>query len=242
MPLTETTLQELLTEMGQRWAGTPFWTDDDALQAINEALRFWNLLTGQWKGQVALPTSTSFFYTVPTTLTFQFRVTWNGIPLQPTSIRGLDLGSPNWRNQTVSTGNPVPARPTRFAPCGLKSFAIWPKDVVLTNSLIVEGVTNTPVLVNPGDFLDLGDEERDPILKEALHVASFKVGGAIWKKTFAFHQAFLLAAVDRNSRLKADTLLRRIAGFDFGRPLDPLRLPVSPEALKMFQQAAGQGG
>lgn len=240
MPFTQTTLAQLRARMADRWKGTPFWSEDDDKRGINVALRFWNLLTGQWRQQYPTPTvANQYFYTVPSSLTFGARVTWNDRPLQPGSITGLNLGMPNWRRETTTTGGVVPDRPTVFAPAGLRSFVIWPADAASNNALIVDGVRATPILSADGDFIDLGPEEEQPILEEAIHVMAFKIGGGLWRSTFTLHRRFLLAAADRNARLKADTMLRRIMGLDYGRKSQPLRLPILDEAVQMFTATFG---
>jgi hypothetical protein len=245
---TTTTLAEIRIRLQDRWKNLPFWTDADATQGFNAAVRFWNLLTGQWKRTVLVPSDpANYLYTVPGTLTQAFRVSWNALPLTPGSIEGLNMGVPNWRMHTVATvrdtrsGEPVPVRPTIFAPVGLLSFAIWPRDVSAANSLTLDGVAATPILVNPGDSIDIGEEEEGPLLDETLHVMAFKIGGSLWLSTFPRHRRFLLAAIDRNSRIKANFLFRRLAGLDTGRQNRPLRVPISPEALALFTRALGSG-
>lgn len=242
---TTTTYAQLAQMLADAWKNTPFWGAADALQGINAAVRYWNLLTGQWKTMVLLSSSSSsYFYALPSTLTFGFRVAWNGRPLTPISITGLDLSAPNWRRQTIADGGSVPTRPVLFAPCGLSAFVIWPRDTAATNSLSVDGVRRTPVFTGAVDpeYIDLGPEEESAIIDEALHIMAFKLRGPYWKQTFAHHRRFLIAAADRNSRLKSDSLLRRIMGLDTGRGIDRLREPLLREAVQMFQAALGDGG
>lgn len=245
MPFTQTTLAQLRQDLRDAWEGLPFWAPADELDALNEAIRYWNLLTGQWKSRTLVTTTANqWFYSVSGLLTFQFRLTFNGRPLDIGSVPGLDLGRPNWRLETTTTGGGVPTRPVLYAPVGLTAFAIWPADAAGGNSLEVDAVKRAPVLAAEGDFIDIGPEEETPILDEALHILTFNLGGEHWKRTLQKHRDFLLAAADRNARLRAETLFRMALGLDAGRKINPLRYGVPPEVVALFSggQQAQAGG
>lgn len=232
MPYQAVTLAQLQQQLKDRWESVAFWTDAEATTYINDALRWWNLFTAQWKRRVVITTvANQVWYSVPSTLIYDLRMDFTTTPMDVTSLTDLDNGRPGWEGETTATSG-VPTVPTFFAPAGLNLFAIWPADAVGDRQLVVDGVRATPVLSAAGDFLDLGQEELTAILGEALHTAAFKEGGGRWQNTQPLHQAFLLAAADRNERFKASTYFRRAMGLDSNRSQRPTRAPVGTEEMR----------
>jgi hypothetical protein len=56
--------------------------------------------------------------------------------------------------------------------------------------------------------VDLDDSELDPLLGEALHIATFK-DPARWPRTAGWHQEFLRTLMAHNGRLNASDLFRQ---------------------------------
>jgi hypothetical protein len=226
MPHATVTLADLKVGMAQRWDGTPFWTEEEARLAINEALRFWNLLVGRWHTRVIQSiVGGQLAYPLPAGLTFAARVKIAGVGgLIVTSTPELDFGRPQWRSETTTTGGDVPTTPIHWAPQGLQTIVLWPTPAgAIVNGLIVDGVANTPILTADGQFVDLGEELHDPILDFALHVAAFKEGGPRWAATHEFYTTFLKLAAEENKLLKASRAYRTFAGLDRRRDLTPTR-------------------
>lgn len=216
MPYAVTTLADLQLLMAQRWDQVVFWTDEEARLAINESLREWNLLTGRWRTRVTCPvTPLDPEIDLPGVMTYAMRVTTTtGAPLIPSSLLELDLGHPPWRLETATA-------PTVWAPVSLTRIAIWPTYATPANSLLVDGVLTTPVLVLPADTVDLGEEILDVLCDMALHIAAFKEAAARWRATRPYFEAFLQAAAEENSLLKQNQAFRRFAGLDRRRDLQP---------------------
>lgn len=174
MVYTQITWATLRTELTAKWESTVFWTDAEALNAINEALRQYNLATQLWKDRKVLPTVVNqVYYDNPAGLLFPLRVTWRSYPLIRVSVDDMDAGKPNWEGQTINDGGNVPTRPTTWIPCGISSFALWPADTGI-NNMTVDGIMTTPILAGDGDFLNLGQEDIDALLAYALCVLTFK--------------------------------------------------------------------
>lgn len=248
MVYQQQTLSQLTSKLQDRFESVPFFElkeGYDAIVALQEAMRWWNIFTAQWKGKALVPTvaATSFptgwLYSTPSPLLMGLRASWQSIPLKPASRFDLDLGYRNWRAQSIG-GAGVPSRPTFWAPVGISRFAIWPADTTAGNPIELDGVAKTPILAaDPGAptpaelsaFVDLGAEEEAILLDEAEHLVAFKLGGTYWKKTFPGHERFLRAAVDKNSRLAAETIFRKIMGLDRARFQRPQRREVDPGAL-----------
>lgn len=225
MPYQTTTLADLKVALTARWDGAIFWTEEEARLAINEALRDWNLLTGTWRRRLVLSTvGGTVEYDVSATILYGMRVKVGSRPaLTSTSLLELDLGRPSWRLETTADGGDVPTAPTLWAPVSLQRIAIWPAVAVGgVNDLIIEGVSNTPVLVEDGDFVDIGTDSEPVLLDMALHCAAFKEGGPRWRATLAYFVAFLRAAAELNGALKANQVYRRMAGLDRRRDLQKL--------------------
>lgn len=250
MPYTAVTLSQLQVSLQEMWETVPFWTSEEARLHINEALRVWNLLTGMWKSQVTVktPSPTSPWITLPGSLVYNMRVEFLGKPVGYSSIGDLDYGRPNWEGETTVSGGNVPTTIKHWAPAGLRMIAIWPADSIGDRDLLVDGVATTPILINSGDFIDLGEEEHVAILKYALHVASFKKGGTTFSSTLPHYKEFLLACADRNERLKASLFFRRAMGLDLNRSQRPIRRPIAgqsgeiPEAASLVQPSTTSGG
>jgi len=224
MAYTEVTLAELQVAMRRRWDQSLFWTDEEARLAINEALRLWNLLVGRWFTTLAIATvAGQVTYDLDATLLYASRLRYtDGAPIFPTSVLELDLARPTWRAETVADGGDVPPTVTLWAPLSLRQIVIWPATAAV-DALSLEGVAATPVLVEAGDTIDLGQELEDTLLSFALHVVAFKEGGTRWQATLPYFDAFIQAAIESNGRLKANKAFRRWAGLDRRRDLQKLR-------------------
>lgn len=231
MAYTVITLVDLRVRLRAKRDGILQWSPEEERLAINEALRTWNFLTGRWRRRAAQNTGNGTVeYALPSTMIYGMRVTVNGLPLTITSTTELDLMRPGWRSETVATGGAVPTVPTLWAPMSLQRIVIWPAMAsVVVNGLSADGVSATPVLVEDGDFIDLGQELLDILLNFCLHLLAFKLGGPTWIGTRVFYQQFLQAAAEENGMLKANQKFRRWAGInrrvDLGKTKDePTRL------------------
>lgn len=224
MPYLQTTLSELLGELKGRWESQPFWADEEGRLYLNQALRFWNLLTGMWQTKVLIltPSPASPWIPLPGSLTYGTRVSFAGRPnLELTSIPELNRLHPRWRGETTASGGPVPSTPRRWAPVGMTQLAIWPADASGGNSLLVDGCASTPILTLPGDFVDLGDQDLNAITGLALYIASFKRGAMALQAAQPLFSDFMTAALKQNDRLRYSLYFRKILGLDKGRTGKP---------------------
>lgn len=239
MAYQQVTLAQFRTSIQLRWESTPFWTDDDIKDAINEGLRIWNLLTGFWKIQVNVTTvANQVWYATPATVLYPLQLYHANSPMTRTSIDDLDYGKPNWEADTTASGTPVPTRPKMWAPKGLELIAIWPADAANNNTMQLNGIATTPTLSADGDFIDIGQEEQGILEGYALHAASLKVGGTIWKATFPFYRDFIEAAGTRNELLRAQSFYRELMGLDMSRFSNPAKFP-STTTQQILQNLAG---
>jgi hypothetical protein len=226
------TLATLKTRLAERYEGSPFWTAPEETAAINEGLRFLNLLTGFWKTRITLDTAASTWeYALPASMLYRMRVEYDGHPLSPSGLFDLDYGRPTWMTETTASGGDVPTRPTIWVPISLQLIAIWPSDAVPHHTLTLDGVANTPILVADGDYLDLGDEQVSLLLDYALHVLSFTRGGVWFQATMPALQRFLAAAAEENRLIKTSQIYRRMMGLDVHRKYQPLSDPEIPVLL-----------
>lgn len=245
MPYTTSSLSDLKATLAQRWDGVVFWTPEEARSAINETLRDWNLLTGRWRRRILLSTVApvagvpTVAYALGATMTYGMRMAMSsGRPLIPTSILELDLGRPTWRYETVASGGDVPTVPTLWAPESLQRIVIWPAtNTAGVNDLLADGVANTPVLVEDGDTVDIGEETVDVLIDFAIHIVAFKEAGPRWRATLPAFQAFLQAAAGENGQLKSNQQFRRWAGLDRRRDLQKMK--DAPNKLAEVVKAAG---
>lgn len=214
MAYTSTTRATLRARLQDRYTGDPYWSTTEANDALNESLRQFNLYTGYWRGTAtALTVINTPYVTVPGTLTYRTRVTRVGLALARKSIVELYRTKRNWRTQTTTDGPPIPATIREWAPVGLSTIAIWPTDAVGGTLLTFEAVKLTPILTADGQFVDIGDEELQLVLDEALYILSFKLP-SILEQMKPKHQSFLAGCLERNDQLRQSSYYRRVLGLD----------------------------
>jgi hypothetical protein len=214
MTYTAITRATLRARLQDRFTGDPFWSATEANDALNEALRYFNLFTGYWRGSAtAVTTANNPFVTIPATLTYRTRVTRAGFALARKSLIELYRGKRNWRTQTTTSGSPVPSTVREWAPVGLGQIAIWPTDAAGGLTLTFEAVKLTPILTADGQFLDIGNEEVNLVLNEALWILTFK-RPSLLPQMKPKHQAFLEGCLERNDQLRQSSYFRRQLGLD----------------------------
>jgi hypothetical protein len=228
MPYAAVTRATLRGQLQARYTGDPFWSDTEANDAINEALRYFNLFTGYWRGTGTTATTiNSPFVAVPGTLTYRTRVYVSGRALTRKSIVEFYRGRRTWRTDLTTSGGGVPTTIREWAPVGLSQIATWPTDAVGGTTLSFDGVRLTPVLTADGDFLDLGNEEIGILLDEALWVLAFK-RPSILEAMAERHQRFLQACLERNDQLRQSSHFRQALGLDQEQRLVPIRTAMDP--------------
>jgi hypothetical protein len=222
-----TTLATLRLRLQERYESTPFWNNAEALHALNEALRKWNLYVGQWKTIATVPTTpnTVWYSMGASTIIYPLRAEWQSYPLATCDTESMDYFRPNWEAETTATSG-APSRPTMLIPAGLNLFALWPADSAGGSNMVLDGVRSTPVLAADTDFLDAGEEEVHAIVGEALCIAAFKESGRRFATAQLYHQQFLRAALSKNGRLKTSFLFRKFAGLDVARRARELEIPT----------------
>lgn len=214
MTYAQITRATLRARLQDRFTGDPFWSATEANDALNEALRYFNLFTGYWRGTATANTTAGTpFVSVPATLTYRSRVTRSGMVLTRKSLIELYRTTRNWRTQTTTTGSPVPSTIREWAPVGLQQIAIWPTDTAGGTTLTFEAVKLTPILTADGQFLDIGNEELNLVLHEALFILAFKRPSLLTQMQ-SKHQAFLEGCLERNDQLRQSSYFRRQLGLD----------------------------
>ena len=227
MAYTNYTLTEVQDLLKQKWEGVPFWTNAEATLAINEGLLMWNLCTGFWRNQVTITTTVgNYEYALSASLVFGTRVTFNNVPLSQSSLDEMDWAYPNWQSQSTSTAG-VPDTPQTWFPISIDMIGIWPSDGTGGNTLVVDGVAQTPRLVDPSDTINIGNDALNAILGYALHVATLKEGGERFDSTMMFYKLFLKEAAMENEFLMSSQLFRTMIGTDERRQTTPTLTPTS---------------
>ncbi len=218
------TLDDIQTQLTQRADGSPFWTDEESTDAINEALLIWNALTGFWKDTVYITTTVNNWdYQLSASLVFGTRIEFNNIPLAQASIGDMDYGHPGWQNQTTADGGSIPNTPRNWLPLSIDMIAIWPADAQGGNILKVDGISATPQLNYLDEYIDIGQEELSALVGYALHVLALKEGGARFQATMGYFQDFLKAAGEENNQLNMSSEFRNFIGTDMNRQTRPVR-------------------
>jgi hypothetical protein len=217
------TLADLKAQLAERYDASPYWTATEALHALNESLRVWNMFTGMWKKtQTVSTTAGTVWYTFSSSFVYNMKVSFGSLPMELGSLGSMDNGRPAWEGESTTSGGSVPTRPTIWIPAGLRRLAIWPADAAGGNMLVVDGVCVTPVLVNDTDYVDLAQSEHDALVGEALFILAFKEGGQRFEASKKFHQDFMGAALKQNSRLSKSLYFRKALGLDLNRGERPM--------------------
>lgn len=211
-----TGIASMVQRLGQRTDGADtnvFWTENEKLFAITEAMRFWQALTGQWQERLYLPLSGkgSAFIDVPRQFASVYRVSHvvDGVsvtPLPITSLYELDTSFGNWQN---TEGTPL-----YWAPCGVNKIALYPHPPSSSvNSLELIGYQDIRP-VGMGDYINIGNEELTYILDYARHYLAFKEGQGELDATLPGVERLMAAAALKNSRLVATNTYKRYMGID----------------------------
>lgn len=227
------TLSDLVALLAERYDESPFWTLDEATDAINEALLTWNAFTGFWKETIEITTTAmNWDYDLTGSLVFGMRVEFNGRPLAQASLGDMDYGHPGWQSQNTASGGNVPTTPQKWLPLSIDMIAIWPADAVGGNTLTVDGVAATPQLNYLDEYIDIGNEELSVILGYALHALALKEGGARFEATMPYFIEFLQQAAEENDQLSQSSEFRYFTGTDENRQTRVTR--GSPTAYDKF--------
>lgn len=193
-----------------------FWTDSEILKYTNAGLRTWNCLTGFWSGTKTLSTLANRpYYPLGASLVFGARVELNGQVLDPGSVYEWDQQDPNWM---LARGTPL-----MWAPVGLGIIATNPIPPAGGDTLTVQGISVTPILLNGGSKINIGQEDFNALADYVTHTLQIKVGGSEFRASKVAMQAFMKAAVIRNEKLRSTTLYRRIMGLEQDKQLKRIR-------------------
>lgn len=219
-----------------------FWSRDEKVDAINEALFLWQALTGELK-EVAWELSATageHFYTLPrqilspTRVSFRMTQSSSWTPLALTSLPELDNGFVGWEDDMTQTA------PLYWFPVGISEIGLFPSPSLSFGTveavLRVEGYSENPGLYSDGDFLNLGEEETVPILNYAHHYLTFKEAGAELNSSSEELKALFTAAVERNDVLTTTQFYRRTLGLVKEESERPER-----EGMKTFGVRGRQG-
>ena len=195
------TRANLVSRVYSRLEGnSAFYPLEEVSDAINEAIRLINLITGflQATGTVTTVAGQSI-YSVPSSVLIPTRVSLNGRYLNKTTVRRLGHAEPTWMRDTTATTH----RPTQdWCPIGLKSFAIYPADANSGKILSVTGVAEPTILVNDSDAIQYPSEFADAIEEYAAHACMIKGGGTVSKAAMVSYQGFM-ARIQELRRYKA---------------------------------------
>ena len=223
MAYSQVSLSQLQVLLAEKYDGAQFWTAEQARLGINEALRVYNMLTGVFRASLPLIIPANDYYlSLPGTMTYRTRVTLAGVPLEPASLHDMNNGRPNWRSETTAAGGTVPSSVKVWVPAGMTLLFVWPTPTVNT-SVTVDGVSTAPILVNPGDQIDIGQEDIGPLLGYVLHYLLFNEGGIRFKGSMKYYKDFLDACAAKNARIRLSNFWRYAQGLDLGRSATTLQ-------------------
>lgn len=197
-----------------------FWISQEKTYAINEALNVWQIMVGEWTLGITMVADGSTFYSVPTQIAAIQRILFGGIPLTMASLNELDMGFLGWQG--------VNDDPQMWTLNGINLFGLSPQPS--SGVITIEGISETPVLINDADYVMLGDEQLNRILDYAEHYCSFKEGAREFDSSQSGFNLFIQAASKRNSNLLATALYREWMGRNREEQGRYSELPSPPKA------------
>lgn len=114
----------------------------------------------------------------------------NGVPVDTPSVFEADSYDPTWQTNTNAFPTVVQA--------GMDFFAVAP---AASASVNVTLIGNIPIPASGGDFLQISRDAWQAVLNYAVHLASWKHGGAEFQATMPLYMDFLQFAAGTNKRL-----------------------------------------
>jgi len=129
----------------------------------------------------------------------------DGLPVPPATLEELDAYAPTWQN-SIGT-------PTAVATAGANILAVGNAVPDGIYSVTLDVVRRFPIPNGDGDWVRVGREHLDAVIDYALHIASFKMGGAEFEATMPHYERLLRLAAVHNDRLRAQApTFRRVEG------------------------------
>jgi hypothetical protein len=174
------TLEQLRTKVYARLDNnSELYTLPEVDAVINECLRTVNLFTTFYRGSVAVAGGSAIdrlVYQTPAGILIPSAVFFAGRQLQKTSLLKLARQRRNWATDTTARSGRVEF----WAPVGIGQFVITPRDSVGGREIVVDGVAEPPLLVNPGDVIALENEFVELLTEYGAHRLPLKEGGKVF--------------------------------------------------------------
>ena len=197
-------LSQMLTDLTSHVGDNSiFWVHQEKVDAINEGLKIWQALTGEWTTSFEIPVTSGHYYNVPRQVASVSRMLYNTTVLEDTSLWELDYGTPGWEG--------TDGTPAEWAPHGVNEVVVYPAPT--SGVLTFEGISEPIAVHLDGDFVDIGDEELTKILHYAHHYLTFKEGPSEAAATEGDLKGLMAAAALKNGRLLASEFYKDYMGI-----------------------------
>jgi len=169
-----------------------FWTREELLVHLNDAIREFNLIALKFQERVtsSLPQSVAFQVT-PLGAIAVLEISRGDVFLRKRVLEGMDREQPRWQLQTG-------ARPKQWGPVGINLFFLSPNPT--TNQSLELTLLQQPMILSEDTVIDLDDEYVDALGDYVFHMARFKEGGAEFQQSLKQYESF---------RSVSDSALRR---------------------------------
>lgn len=214
-------LSQFIANVRTNLGPSAFYTDSEITQFINFTLRIYNCLTGFWSGQqnVSLAANRPY-YVLNSTLVFGARVELDGVTLQQGTVFGWDQQNPCWMS--------LRGMPCEWAPVGLGILALNPIPPSGGPVLTVYGVSVTPILVNPNDKINIGQEDFSALSNCVSHFLELKSGGSEFESSKSSFKNFMASAGVRNEIIRSTKFYKRVLGLEQDKQLKRMRHLLAP--------------
>jgi hypothetical protein len=157
-------------------------------QVLNNAVKKINFLTGIVEELLPMVTQgNQLVYPMAAGMIFPLKLYVEGIELEKYSLNQLGTQFRNWATDTTASAGPM----ARWAPIGIDQFVIHPMDAVGGRLIEVNGVSTITPMVNPGDTVDLDDDQVPTLIDYCRGRIMMKLGGKPFASASVSYQRFI---------------------------------------------------
>ncbi len=203
-------IERTLKDLGEDTSSPVYYKSSEALDALNEAQRFFCLLTLclETTGNLALAADTSFYHLLTSfehfLLPLRVQVVATGAKVRPGRLGDFDALSSTWQDDVGA--------PTRYDVLGMDLLAVTPRPDALGTSLEITYAETPARMTSESGTPEIPAEYHPCLADYAVPRLRVKEGGQEFQKVLSRFGNFLTEAAKM-----AEYVRSRMAGRDYDR-------------------------